>query len=356
MRVIQLLPTISYGDAVSNDTLALDRVISGMGLKSGIYAEIIGKNLPDGTAKKVEQLKNLKKDDIIIYHMSTGTELNFSLDKYKCRKMMIYHNITPPEFFRPYSHEAYALTQYGYEGLDFLHDKVEYCLADSGYNKSGLRDFGYKCPVDVRPVLIPFNDYRQAPDAETIRKYSDSKKNIIFVGRIAPNKKQENIIKTFYFYKKTNPDSRLILVGSYAGMENYYERLENYVKALGLSDVIFTGHVKFSETLAYYHIADVFLCMSEHEGFCVPLTEAMFFNVPVIALDAGAVSGTLGRSGILLPDNDPVFASEMIEYTLNNSDFRRHITDGQKKRLADFSYKKTSRLFCTQLKKFINSR
>ncbi|MDE6102076.1 MAG: glycosyltransferase, partial [Ruminococcus sp.] len=173
---------------------------------------------------------------------------------------------------------------------------------------------------------------------------------------IAPNKKQENIIKTFYFYKKTNPDSRLILVGSYAGMENYYERLETYVKALGLSDVIFTGHVKFSEILAYYRIADVFLCMSEHEGFCVPLTEAMFFNVPVIALNAGAVSGTLGGSGILLPDNDPVFASEMIEYTLNNSDFRRHITDGQKKRLADFSYKKTSRLFRTQLKKFINSR
>lgn len=356
MRVIQILPTISYGDAVSNDAISLDGVISEMGIKTGIYAEIIGKNLPKDRVRKVGKLKNLKKEDAIIYHMSTGSELNFSLDKYKCRKMMIYHNITPPEFFRPYSHEAYALTQYGYEGLDFLRDRVEYCLADSEYNKSELLKHGYKCPVDVRPVLIPFNDYRQSPDPETIKKYNDGRTNIIFVGRIAPNKKQENIIKSFYFYKKINPESRLILVGSYAGMENYHERLENYVKALGLSDVIFTGHVKFSEILSYYRIADVFLCMSEHEGFCVPLTEAMFFNVPIIALDAGAVGGTLGGSGILLPDNNPVFASEMIEYTVKNNDFRRHIISGQKKRLADFSYEKTGRLFRTQLKKFIDGR
>ncbi len=356
MRVIQLMPTVSFGDAVSNDALSLKKVIAGMGFETEIYAETVGKNLPDGTVHKVKKLGNLSKDDIIIYHMSTGTELNFCLDKYKCRKIMIYHNITPPDFFRPYSHEAYALTSYGYEGLDFLHDRIEYCLADSEYNKSELLKHGYKCPVDVRPVLIPFDDYRQAPDSETVRKYSDGRTNIIFVGRIAPNKKQENIIKSFYFYKKINPASRLILVGSYTGMENYYERLENYVNVLGLSDVIFTGHVKFNEILAYYRIADVFLCMSEHEGFCVPLTEAMFFNVPIIALDAGAVAGTLGGSGILLTDNDPVFVSEMIEYTVKNSDFRRHVISGQKKRLADFSYEKTGRLFRSQLKKFIDGR
>ncbi|MDE5620311.1 MAG: glycosyltransferase [Ruminococcus sp.] len=356
MRVVQLLPTVSYGDAVSNDALALDSIILKMGLETGIYAEITGKNLPKGKVRKVGQLKNLKKDDIIIYHMSTGSELNFTLDRYKCRKMMIYHNITPPEFFCPYSHEAFSLTNYGYEGLDFLRDRVEYCLADSAYNKSELLKHSYKCPIDVRPVLIPFNDYRQSPDSETIRKYKDGRTNIIFVGRIAPNKKQENIIKSFYFYKKINPESRLILVGSYTGMENYHERLENYVKALGLSDVIFTGHVRFSEILAYYRIADIFLCMSEHEGFCVPLTEAMFFNIPIIALDKGAVADTLGGSGILLPDNDSVFASEMIEYTVKNNDFRRHIISGQKKRLADFSYEKTGRLFRSQLKKFIDGR
>ncbi len=356
MRVIQLIPTISFGDAVSNDALALKKIIAGMGYETGIYAEIIGKNLSDNTVKKIENIKNLNKNDVIIYHMSTGTELNFSLDKYKCRKIMIYHNITPPDFFRPYSHEAYALTNYGYEGLDFLHDRVEYCLADSEYNKSELLKHGYKCPIDVRPVLIPFDDYRQSPDSEIIRKYSDGRINIIFVGRIAPNKKQENIIKSFYFYKKINPESRLILVGSYSGMENYYERLVNYVNVLGINDVIFTGHVKFNEILAYYRIADVFLCMSEHEGFCVPLTEAMFFNIPIIAFNAGAVADTLGGSGILLSGNDPVFVSEMIEYTVKNSDFRKHIISGQKKRLADFSYKKTSSLFSSQLKKFIDGR
>ena len=121
MKVIQLLPTVLYGDAVSNDALSLERIISEMGFETGIYAETAGKNLK---VREVGQLKNLKKDDVIIYHMSTGSKLNFILDRYKCRKMMIYHNITPPEFFRPYSHEAYSLTSYGYEGLDLLHNRA----------------------------------------------------------------------------------------------------------------------------------------------------------------------------------------------------------------------------------------
>ena len=357
MRIIQILPTLSFGDAIGNDTLALKGAIRDMGYETEVYAENIDKRLPAGSGLDISKLSGLKKDDIILYHKSTGTDLTFKIDEFKCRRIMVYHNITPPEFFRPYSPAATALTEYGYKGVEYLKDKVEYCLADSSYNRSDLLRMGYTCPIDVRPILIRFEDYKQTPDEETIRKYSDGKKNLIFVGRIAPNKKQEDVIRAFYHYKKLNPESRLILVGSYSGMENYYNRLVKYAAALGLKDdVVFTGHIKFSAILAFYRIADVFVCMSAHEGFCVPLAEAMFFDVPIVALDTSAIYDTLGGSGFLVDDNDPVFVSRVIDRVLNDEALRNELISGQRRRLEDFSYEKIRDTFTEQLKNFIAAK
>ena len=357
MRVVQLLPTLSFGDAIGNDTIALKGAIKEMGYNTEIYTENIDKRLPDGIAKKADKLRDLKKDDILIYHKSTGTDLTFKLDRFKCRIIMVYHNITPPEFFRSYSIPATQLTELGYKGVDFLRDKVDYVMADSAFNKGELVKRGYTCPIDVRPILIKFEDYRQAPDEATVKKFSDGKKNLVFVGRIAPNKKQENVIKAFYCYKKLDHESRLILVGSARGMENYQERLMKYARALGIGDdVIFPGHIKFSEILAYYHVADAFVCMSEHEGFCVPLVEAMFFDIPIIAYDTSAISDTLGGSGVLLDNNDPVFAAEVINRVLTDEKLRESIIEGQRRRLEDFSYERVRDVVAKELKGFIEGR
>jgi hypothetical protein len=136
MRVIQLLPTLSFGDGVGNDALWLKEIIGNMGYSTDIYAENIDKRLPEGTAIRADKLRDLKKDDVLIYHKSTGTDLSFKLDSYNCRRLMIYHNITPPDFFRPYSMAATQLTEYGYKGVEYLRDKVDYVLAVSEYNKS----------------------------------------------------------------------------------------------------------------------------------------------------------------------------------------------------------------------------
>ena len=357
MRVVQILPTLSFGDGVGNDALWLKEIIGKMGYTTEIYAENIDKRLPECTAVKADKLRDLKKDDVLIYHKSTGTDLTFKLEKYKCRRVMVYHNITPPEFFRSYSIPATQLTELGYKGVDFLRDKVDYVMADSSFNRDELLKRGYTCPIDVRPILIKFDDYRQAPDEATVKKYSDGKKNLIFVGRIAPNKKQENVIKAFYFYKKLNPESRLILVGSSKGMENYRDRLVKYAGALGIGeDVIFPGHIKFSEILAYYRIADVFVCMSEHEGFCVPLVEAMFFDTSIVAYDTSAISDTLGGSGLLLDSNDPVYAAAVIDRVLTDEKLREAVIEGQRRRLEDFSYEKVSSIFKKELKDFIDGR
>ena len=320
-----------------------------MELDTEIFAEISGKNLP---VKNISEMR-ISENDVLIYHMSTGSELNFRIDKFPCRKIMIHHNITPPDFFRPYNRELFALTSYGYTGLEHLNSTFNLCIADSEYNKNQLTEYGYDCNIKVCPVLINFNKYKCVPDISVMKRYFDNYTNIIFVGRIAPNKRHEDIIKSFHVYKKINPQSRLILIGSWSGTEIYYERLKKYVGTLGVDDVIFTGHVKFSEIVAYYRIADVFLCMSRHEGFCVPLLESMFFNVPVIAINAGAVPETLGNSGIIIPDNNPIRTADTIHEIVTNQNLRRNVVRSQRIRLRDFSYGKVSGILKNLLTDFL---
>ena len=355
MCIIQVLTTMSYGDAVSNDVIALDDTLKRQGYTTGIYAENIDARLPKKMVGKIEAIPNLSDKDIILYHLSTGTSLNYKIKEYKGRKIIIYHNITPHHFFTGYNEGAQKLCADGEKGLAYLADSAEYCIADSEYNKQDMIKTGYKCKIDVLPILIPFDDYKKTPNSDVIRKYdSDEYINILFTGRIAPNKKQEDVISAFYMYQKYyNSKARLFIVGSYGGMETYYKQLKEYVKELKLDNVYFTGHIKFDEILAYYKIADYFLCMSEHEGFCVPLVEAMYFNVPIIAYDSSAIGSTLGGSGILLKDKKPLDTAGMIDYLEKNSDIRCQIIEDQKKRLEDFEHDKIERQFLDYLGEFM---
>jgi len=355
MRVVQMLSTLSYGDAVGNDALAIYKLLLENGYSTGIYAEgINSKLLKIKGIYSVEKFRDCHPEDVIIYHLSTGTRLNFLLDKYDCKKVIIYHNVTPPVFFTKYNILMYSLTYFGLEGMKYLSDKVDYCLADSEYNKKDLLDAGYQCPIDVRPILIPYQDYEKQPDNKVLQKYMDGWNNIIFVGRVAPNKKHEDIIRIFAYYKKyINKQSRLIMIGSYEGMDNYYHQLKSYVDTLEIQDVVFTGHIKFEEILAYYRVADLFLCMSEHEGFCVPLIESMYFHIPIIAYNSTAIPDTLGGSGVLVDNKDPAFVSRLIDKVLNDHELREKIVSEQTKRLEDFSYESVSQIFLDSLSKIM---
>ncbi len=338
MRIFQLLPTLSFGDAVGNDTLAIQRILREEGFDSEIYAENIDRRLPTGSARKAAAMPRLGKGDLLIYHGSTGSDLNHRLPEFGGKKVMIYHNITPPAFFEGYSPEAVRLTRFGYEGIRFLADKVQFCIADSGYNRQDLIRMGYTCPIEVCPILIPFEDYDQAPDPKTIRRYAgDGYTNLLFVGRIAPNKRQEDILRAFCCYQRVyNPKSRLFLVGSSSGMETYAEKLKAYARELGIGDrVIFPGHIRFAEILAYYHLADVFVCMSEHEGFCVPIVEAMHFGKPIAAYASSAVPETLGGGGLLLKNKDPMVAAAAVHRLATDGALRDHLAEKQRERLRE---------------------
>lgn len=354
MKVIQLLTTMSYGDAVGNDALAFDKTLRNNGYETGIYAENIDKRMNPYIVRNIERMPRLKKDDIIIYHFSTGTELNLRIKELPCKVIMRYHNITPSFFFDEYSIVSKELCKVGREQLIEMRETVKYCIADSEYNKRDLVQLGFGCKIDVLPILIPFSDYEQKPSNAILCRYgNDDYINIIFTGRIAPNKKQEDVIAAFYMYQKYyNPKSRLFFVGNQSGLERYYYRLKNYCKQLDVQNVVFTGHVKFDEILAYYSIADVFLCQSEHEGFCVPLVEAMYFGVPIIAYDSTAIAGTLGDAGIVLSEKNPLETAGVIDYVVTHPEIKKHMIEVGKKRLEDFEHDKIEEHLITLIKRY----
>lgn len=352
MRIIQLLSTINYGDAVSNNALALHALLCRKGYRAEIFAAACGKNISAGIVKSVEKLQ-VQSEDVLIYHFCIGHILNRQFAEYRCRRVLIYHNVTPPKFYRGINSAWEQSCLAGVRDIQFLVDKVEYCLADSEFNKTDLLKLGFRCRIDVLPPVTPFEDYDKKKDEGIVSKYSDGKTNILFVGRIAPNKKFEDIIEAFAYYKKYfDEGARLFLVGNYTGMERYYEKLKYYVEFLKVTDVFFTGHMKFEEILAYYGIADVFVCMSEHEGFCVPLVEAMYLQVPIIAYDSCAVSNTLGNGGLLLQEKKPLETAALIQKIVMDLDLRKSILDGACEQLKKFKTKKIEEQFLEYMQFF----
>lgn len=357
MKIIQIVPNLNYGDAIGNHVIALKHTIEEMGHKTAIYCNDIHPKITEPDVFLTSELTELKADDTVIYHMSIGSELNRKVSDLKCRKIMVYHNITPPRFFAVDSFDKATVCKNGLDDVKKMAGKFDYCIADSEFNKSDLVNMGYDADtIEVLPIIISMDDYKQPPDEKTVQKYSDGITNILFVGRIAPNKKHEDLIRAFTYYNKNiNRKSRLILAGSYDGKNgSYYSDLKDYVQALGSENIIFTGHTSFAEILGYYKTADIFLCMSEHEGFCVPLVEAMMFDVPIIAYDSCAVPETMGESGIVTDIKEPVFISAVLDRVINDETLRKHMISSQQKRLEYFMAEPLKKRFKGILEGFIS--
>lgn len=338
-RIIQLLDSYSYGDGIGNHAGALQNALREKGVDTQIYARYVDPRLTH-MGQNIENYTPAE-EDVILHHLGAGSELNRRVAQYNRPVILNYHNITPPEFFEGYSSSLQENCRAGYEEAQFLADKVALAISDSAYNSAQLEKMGYTCPLHHIPIVMDFSDYAKTPDAATVEKYSDGVKNIVFVGRISPNKKHEDLILDFYYYTKYfEPNSRLILVGNSRGFEGYYLKLQKLVKKLGLTNVIFTGHIKFTQILAFYHVADLLLCESEHEGFCIPLVEAMYFQKPIVAYDSSAVGETLGAGGILLKEKNPRFAAAVIDQVIRDEALQNEILEQQKLELQRFDPQK----------------
>ena len=344
IRVFQFTSTLRKGDGVGNDVLAIHNYLKEKKVKTCIFYESVVGEFAKEDAKSIREIPPLCDNDILLVHVAFAWDFNEKLKDMPGRKVFVYHNITPPEFFAPYDIGSAEACKLGLEQVKRLKDVPVYCLADSAFNKNDLVSYGYECPMDVLPIIIPFEDYDKNADEETIKELNDGMTNVLFVGRIAPNKKQEDIIRAFSCYQKQyNKHSRLILLGGYDENDLYYKSLAKYVEELGVENVRFTRHIPFSQVIATLKSANVFVCLSEHEGFCIPLLEAMHFEIPIVAYKSTAVEETLGLGGILLDKKDPAMVAAAIDELVENEELKKSIRENQKKRLEDFSYEKITR-------------
>lgn len=351
MEIHQFATSLTYGDAISDEMLEIQRVLRDEGYRSEIFI----KHYDPRMAKLARDFREYKRvrspQNVVIFHFSIGSPVSKMFFRIPDKKIMIYHNITPHNFFIDYHR---ILTRECYKGrleIKLFVDKVDLALGDSEFNRQELERIGYP-RTGVLPLLLDFSKFDQQGDPVTRDVFSNGKTTILYVGRLIPNKKFEDIIKTFYFYKKYfNPDSQLLLVGEYRGLESYYAALKELVAKLGLSDVYFSGHVEFSEIVSFYRIADVYLSFSEHEGFGVPLLEAFYMRVPVVAYVAGAVEETMNKGGMLLFKKDFFKTAVLLDKITRDENLRKELIDGQLKALKKYKRENIRRILLHHIKR-----
>lgn len=320
MRINQIIPSFRYWHDISDIVLALQKTIQDIGFESDIHTE--------------EESRYAKKANTI-YHMSLGSQPAKALSHLKLRnKFLFYHGLAPPEFFA--GHEAQAGLMEGPKILKELKNHFTFAYTITNYLESQLQTAGYQRTA-VLPAPLDLRNYSRRPAVKILRKYEDDYTNIISAGQITPNKKLEDTISIFnYYHKKINPRSRLFLVGGFSACPGYCQKLLALIRELDIDNVIFTGRVPFRHLLAYYRLSRVFLMMSEYEGFSLPLIEAMYMEVPVIALNRAAVPEILGGAGCLIDDNDIQATARLLDRVVNDRGKRDEIISRQLKRVTGF--------------------
>jgi glycosyltransferase involved in cell wall biosynthesis len=326
-------------DAISNEARVLRTVFQRWGHDSTIYANArhVPPELRHDAADACKAGSSIRPDDIVLLHLSVGTPVNDVFADLTCRKVILYHNVTPPEYFSGINPDLAGQLAWGRSQAAGLRDTADVVLADSRYNADELRALGYPS-VSVFPLFLDLDGLTTDVDPGTLASYSDGDINVLFVGRCAPNKAIEDALKAFEFFQKEfEPRSRFIQVGSFAGTEAYRDLLRAQARENGVRDVELHGTLSQPTLNAIYASAHVFLCMSEHEGFCIPLLESMAHDVPVLAYAAAAVPETLDGAGVLVREKHFVAIAAMMHRLVHDSFFRAAVVAGQRKRLQRFS-------------------
>ena len=329
MRIHQVLATLGYGDAIGHEVLGIQRVLRGAGYESDIFVEAADHRLEPLTRDYRELVDASHPDNLLLHHFSLGSKASRTAYALPDRMALIYHNITPPEYFVGVNRKLARECFHGRRELRAYASRTDLALGDSEYNRQDLEALGFHRTA-VLPVVPDFSHLDRQPNRVLAREFDDEWTNILFVGRMISNKKIDDLIRWFHAYRTVhNPRSRLLLVGAHRGYERYLAALHQLVATLGAPDVHFVGHVSDEELVAFYEIADLFLCASEHEGFCVPIVEAFYTQVPVLALAATAVPATMDGAGVLFTDTTPTHVAELMDAVISDAALQESIVDGQ---------------------------
>ncbi len=333
----QLAPTIAYGDAVGNDCFELQRLYWSRGVRSDLFA---AEAKPE-VAQFVHPWRDLEKAPVdgtsLQVHISMGNDALWDIAKLPHRKTVIYHNITPAHFFEGRNEHARRYSEIGREQLAEFAKVSELGIADSLYNQKELVRAGF-AKTAVVPIIIDWSAFDVEPDPAVLRELSDERTDILAVGQILPQKAVHKVVAAFAKYREGDPTARLWLVGSQAMSESYLAQVRDAIATSGLAGAVtLTGSVPMAELVAYYRGATAFVTLSEHEGFCVPLLEAMRSGLPIVASDAGAIPDTLGDAGVLLAATDPDTVAAALERVVRDAGMRKDLIARGERHLRAFT-------------------
>ena len=329
IRIHQVLATLGYGDAIGHEVLGIQRVLRGAGYESDIFVETADYRLEPLTRDHRELVDFSHRDNLLLHHFSLGSKASRTAFALPDRMALIYHNITPPEYFVGVNRTIARQCFRGRRELQAYATRCDLALGDSEFNRQDLVALGFPRTA-VLPVVPDFSHLDREPRWMVARDFDDDWTNVMFVGRVIANKKIEDVIRFFHAYQTFfNPRSRLLIDGAHDGFERYVASLHQLVAELGAVHVHFTGHVTDEELVAFYDVADVFLCASEHEGFCVPIVEAFYKQVPVLAYAAAAVPSTRDGAGVLYEEKDPILVASLMDAVVSNPTLRDAVTEAQ---------------------------
>ncbi len=339
----QFLTGATEGDAITGQAYLIRGWLRDMGFDSEIFALHVHESVAHDV-KPLSTYRRAKGESWAIYRHSIGSTVPGFLSQQKLTLFLIYHNITPPGFFSRIDPAHAEMAQQGLNQLYSLRDLTGFAVADSTFNMLDLSAAGYQS-TDVLPITLLQESYDQPINEAIVTEMRQAGPNLLFVGRFAPNKKQEDLVRLLAYVRRIHPEARFHLVGT-RWKVGYDLRVEQMAAELGLSDaVLVTDKVSHQDLLTYYRSADLFVSMSEHEGFGVPLIECMYCELPILAYRASAVPETLDRAGVLFAEKRYPELAELIDILLTDEALRRRLIAGQRERVKAFLEPQTRRLF-----------
>jgi glycosyltransferase involved in cell wall biosynthesis len=339
----QLVHTLSYGDAISSEVLSFQRVFQECGYESEVYAIHTHPKLA-GVSRPLNEFPVDCHGEVIL-HYSLGSPLNEvyrSLSQ--ARRTIVYHNLTPPHWFEGVNPRIVRDIRSGMKELPELLALSDRILADSTFNACELGELGVH--AEVLPLAVDPERWREEanPGIRDLLRATPGP-HLLHVGRFAPNKCLQDIVRSFYFFRHhIAPTSRLWLVGIDIDTELYAFSIRHMVEQLGLRDAVeFPGCLADSELRALYEESDLYLCMSEHEGFCLPVVEAMHFGLPVVAYASSALPETIQDGGILVDRKEPAHLAVLYDKILASDKLKNGLIRSGKARVQELSYENFSR-------------
>lgn len=338
MIVNQWVPAAHKGDAIGDSARRVRALLREMGHQSELYAMSIDDSLRDDVIPWTDA--TARRGDLTIFHFALVSPMTAEFARLNSGRVLQYHNVTPAHYFAGYDPAIFRLAMLGREDLKSLVGHTDVALGDSEYNRRELEALGFT-NTGVFPIAIDTGRITHAPRRPALEKLLEEEDwpNFLFVGRIVPNKKIEDHVRLAELYKRhVSEQYRFVFVGKTDATPKYYDAVQALIARFRMPPgrFIFTGAVPDADLATYYRKASVYLSLSEHEGFCVPLLEAMAADVPVLAYSSTAVPDTLGGAGVQFAPKDLEYAAELLGELTYNDNLRRQVIAGQRARLADF--------------------